>query len=82
VTLSSAAERSTVHALALEDAGRPAEAGRVLRRCRHDARLLRLWAEYVRALHGLANHARLLGKPDQAVRQYRVALTEAKKRGV
>jgi tetratricopeptide (TPR) repeat protein len=69
-------------ALALEDAGRRKEAGRVLRFCQDQARRLGLWHEYVRALHGLANHAWLLSKADAAVRQYRKALTEAKKHGI
>jgi tetratricopeptide (TPR) repeat protein len=66
-------------ALALEDAGRYAEAARVLRKCRGGALAIGLWQEYVRALHGLANHAWRQTKPDAAVWLYRKALTEAKK---
>ena len=69
-------------ALALEDEGRYAEAARVLRKCRDGALAAGLWQEYVRALHGLANHAWLRGKPDAAVCLYRKALTKARKHGV
>ena len=69
-------------ALALEDAGRLGEAARVLRTCRDGAMRLGLWDQYVRALHGMANHAWLRSKPDEAVSLYRKALAEAKKHGV
>src|SRR5581483_1015656 len=44
-------------ALALEDASRYREAAQVLRACRDGAQQLGFWDEYIRALHGLANHA-------------------------
>jgi tetratricopeptide (TPR) repeat protein len=63
-------------------AGTARRVSTVLQRCRDEAHRLGLWHEYVRALHGLANHAWLLSKPDEATRQYRRALAEATKRGI
>jgi tetratricopeptide (TPR) repeat protein len=77
--LESAIAMAHNRALALENLGRRSQARRVLQRCRDTARRLGLWHEYVRGLHGLANHAWLMGEPDEAVRQYRRALAEAKK---
>jgi hypothetical protein len=73
---------ATAHnrALVLKDLGRPSQARRLLTRCRDSAADAALWHEYVRALHGLANHSWQMDRPDEAIEQYRLAYAEATKR--
>jgi tetratricopeptide (TPR) repeat protein len=75
------AEVSVAHnrALALEDLGRRAQAFRVLVHCREQARENELWEQYVRALHGLANHAWLTSRVEDSVLGYREAFAEARR---
>ena len=75
------AEVSVAHnrALALEGLGRRAQAFGVLVRCRDQARENEFWEQYVRALHGLANHAWLLSRVDEAVLGYHDAFAQARR---
>ena len=75
------AEISIAHnrALALEDINRKEQAYQVLVRCRDIAFKGEHWEQHVRALHGLANHAWLTSKADEAVVVYREALQEARR---
>lgn len=77
------AEISIAHnrSLALEDVGRRRQAYRILVRCRDVALKSEFWEQYVRALHGLANHFWLTAKPDAAVIGYRKAFREARRHG-
>ncbi len=75
---------STGHnrALALESLGRFEESRRVFRRCFDDSAKHRFWYEHVRATEGLANLAWAQSKPATALRLYRLAMREARKRGI
>src|SRR6266851_3851891 len=75
---------STGHnrALALESLGRFEESRRVFRRCFDDSAKHRFWYEHVRATEGLANIAWAQSKPATALRLYRLAMREARKRGI
>ena len=69
-------------ALALEDQERFEAAEGVFVECRDDARRRRLWGEYVRALHALANIAWHRGDPEVAERRYARALQAAEEHAV
>jgi tetratricopeptide (TPR) repeat protein len=73
-------EISVAHnrALALEDLSQHSRAAAVLLRCRDAARRLECWDQFVRALHGLANHAWRTSKPDEAEGLYCEAFAAAK----
>jgi tetratricopeptide (TPR) repeat protein len=75
------AEVSIAHnrALALEDLGLQAQALRVLIHCRDESFKNEFWDQYVRALHGLANHTWLTSKVEDAVLGYREAFAEARR---
>jgi tetratricopeptide (TPR) repeat protein len=77
-TISSAHNR----ALALESLGRVKESEQVLRQCRDHAARRRLWYEYVRAWEALANLTSASGKRTAALRLYRKAQRECRKRRV
>ncbi len=64
-------------ALVLEDLRKIKKSEKLLRACRDGAKQHRLWDEYVRALHALANLAWLEDKDRLAERRYAKALAEA-----
>ena len=66
-------------ALALSQLGKSKESEKLLRTCRDGAKRHKLWYEYIRALHGLANLAWLRGNDRSAERWYAKALAEANK---
>ena len=66
-------------ALSIEHQREFREAEAVFRKCRDEARRAKLWHEYVRALHALANLAWHEGIPSLALKRYKTALDAADK---
>jgi tetratricopeptide (TPR) repeat protein len=75
---------ATAHnrALLLCDTGRRAAGRKLLRRCLEEARSGKFWAEYVRAIRGVADIAQEDGNTTDAIRGYRRAIAEAEKHGL
>lgn len=61
-------------ALVLDDSGNEKKAEKLLYECRDWAKSVKLWPEYVRSLHRLANLAWLQGKHKLAEKRYKKAL--------
>ena len=64
-------------AVALSELGKTEEAEKLLWTCRDTARRHKLWHEYIRSVHGLANVAWIRGKDGLAEKRYIKALAEA-----
>ena len=75
---------ATAHnrALLLLDTGRRAAGRKLLGRCLEEARSGNYWAEYVRAIRGIADIAQEDGNTPDAIRGYRRAIAEAEKHGL
>lgn len=69
------------HALSLEHKGDLEAAENLFKSCRDEAKRLKHWHEYVRALHALANIAWHGNKPSLALKRYGSALKAADKYG-